>query len=43
MLVLGLWSDWNNFDLVGGVFENTTQSKDAEMGSYCIVSVRARK
>lgn len=24
-LLLGLWSDWNNFDLVGGVFENTTQ------------------
>lgn len=25
MLLLGLWSDWNNFDLVGELYENTAQ------------------
>lgn len=25
MLLLGLWRNWNNFDLVGGLYENTAQ------------------
>lgn len=31
MLLFGLWSYWNNFDGVGGVFENTTQLKMQEL------------
>lgn len=25
MLLLGLWRNWHNFDLVGGLYENTAQ------------------
>lgn len=39
MLLLGLWRNWHNFDLVGGLYENTAQRAKRQELSYHAVHI----